>query len=104
MNANGYVFGKLTGNKRDEELRLDRTSVVLTLEYHETKEKFQAELKPGELLAEWKFHATPEFPAIGPHNYLDHLKAVEPTRVWIRAVWEELLTLEVDNYGDYIVL
>ena len=104
MNANGYVFGKLIGNKRDEELRLDRTSVVLVTGYLDAKDRLQAELRPGELLAEWKFHATPEFPAIGLHNYLDYLKTVEPSRVWIRAAWEELLSLEVDNYGDYIVL
>lgn len=104
MNANGYVFGKLIGNKRNEELCLDRTSVVLATEYRKTKDRFEEELKPGELLAEWKFYASPEFPAIGLHNYLDYLKTVEPSRVWIRATWEELLTLEVDNYGDYVAL
>ena len=104
MSGVGYVFARLTGNERSEDLTLDRNSVVLVTEYLETKNRFQGELNPGELLGEWKFHATPEFPAIGLHNYRDYLATVEPTRVWVRAVWPELLTLEAENYIDYIVL
>jgi len=104
VNANGYVFGKLVGKEQDEELKLDRNSVVLASEYFEAKNKFQRELKPGELLAEWKFYVSPEFPAIGLHNYRAYLETTEPSRVWMRATWMELLSLEADNYTDYIVL
>lgn len=105
MGGSGYIFARLTSTDTEAKVQVVKDSIVITEDREDTYKTLEKQLRPGQVVAEWRFTPDEQFEGIGLHNVGQYMWTHEPRALFVRTGWEELLRVSnSEAITDYIVI